>query len=133
MFPSGELLASLSPDEVLALGAASQASLLNEAWLDGGNTEDESGPVRTKLTATSQSIVYTLNPMTKNESEQSTLITTTLIPAGIPIPTRRSNHLTDSDIASIEGINPRIEAALFTKSEDGNLTKITMVSSMCES
>ena len=38
MFPNAEQLNSISPDEVLALGAASQSSLLNEAWLDTDNS-----------------------------------------------------------------------------------------------
>ena len=60
MFPNGELLGSLSPDEVLALGAASQASLLNEPWLEENTNEQDSEPVVTKLTATAQAISYAI-------------------------------------------------------------------------
>ena len=129
MFPNGELLASLSPDEVLALGAASQASLLNEAWIEENSIEQESEPVRTKLNATDQAIVYTVT-FSNNEPEQSVKTSpVTLIPAGTAIPTRRSNHLTDTDIARFEGKDSKLVANFFTKSKAEVLTQLTEVNS----
>ena len=128
LFPDREVLASLSPDEVLALGAASQASLLNEAWLDENTTGDESEYVRTKLIATKQSVVYNINSSDDAIDHSSEALTVTLIPLGVPIPTRRSNHLTDNDISILPGKEPRIKITLFTKSKDDTLTQITTVS-----
>lgn len=125
LFPNREVLASLSPDEVLALGAASQASLLNEAWLDENTTGDESEYVRTKLIATKQSVVYNINSSDDALEHPSEALTVTLIPSGVPIPTRRSDHLTDNDISILPGKEPRIKITLFTKSKDGTLTQIT--------
>ena len=128
MFPDREVLASLSPDEVLALGAASQASLLNEAWLDENATGDESEYVRTKLIATKQSVVYNINSSDDATERSLEALTVTLIPFGVPIPTRRSNHLTDNDISILPGKEPRIKITLFTKSKDDTLNQITTVS-----
>ena len=128
LFPNGEVLASLSPDEVLALGAASQASLLNEAWLDEKTTGDESEYVRTKLIATKHSVVYIINSSDDAQEHSSGALPVTLIPSGAPIPTRRSNHLTDNDISILPGKEPVIQITLFTKSRDDTLTKITTVS-----
>ena len=128
LFPDREVLASLSPDEVLALGAASQASLLNEAWLDENTTGDESEYVRTKLIATKQSVVYNINSSDDATERSLEARTVTLIPFGVPIPTRRSNHLTDNDISILPGKEPRIKITLFTKSKDDTLNQITTVS-----
>ena len=127
MFPNGELLVSLSPDEVLALGAASQASLLNEPWLEENANERESEPVITKLTATAHAISYAIC-FYKDELEQSAEASAvTLIPAGVAIPTRRSNHLTDTDVAKLEGNNSKLVAKFFMKSQDEILTLLTEV------
>ena len=96
LFPNGEILSSLSPDEVLALGAASQASLLNERWLDEHANTEESKPVRIQLAATNQSVVYTSNFSSCDDSNEGENVSKILVSTGTPIPVRRSHHLTET-------------------------------------
>lgn len=115
MFPNAEVLGSLTPDEVLALGAATQASLLNEPWLDEGSNEQESEHIGTMLTATAQAILYSIVSFSDDGTEQPTTSPTILIPVGIAIPTRRSNHLTGADNKLCDGKSSKLSVKLFSK------------------
>jgi len=77
--PEVEILSSLSPDEVLALGAASQASLMTEAINTNGPSPS--------LQATSGSLVF-VTSVAEDEGE------VVLVPSESAIPTRRSHHMT---------------------------------------
>ena len=128
MFPNGEILFSLSPDEVLALGAASQASLLNERWLDEHASTDESKPVRIQLAATNQSVVYTSNFSScddSNEAENASIIT--LISTGTPIPVRRSHHLTENISNILNKKDPILKVTISIMQKSGTLTEIITV------
>ena len=133
MFPNGEILFSLSPDEVLALGAASQASLLNERWLDEHASTDESKPVRIQLAATNQSVVYTSNFSScddSNEAENVSIIT--LISTGTPIPVRRSHHLTENISNILNKKDPILKVTISIMQKSGTLTEIITVRSKVE-
>lgn len=90
LFPKAEMLASLSPDEVLALGAAAQSALLQDP-IKGIQIEDE----RVKLTAISGSICFSVDDAAPDVAQSP--VAAVLIPASTPIPVRRSNHLQVAD------------------------------------
>jgi len=126
MFPNGEILSSLSPDEVLALGSASQASLLNENWIDEHVSTEDSKPVRIQLAAINQSVVYTSNIYTcgdSNKGESSSPVT--LIPKGTPIPVRRSHHLTEDIGNIVDKIDPILKVTISTMQQSDALIEIT--------
>jgi len=104
LFANAETLNSLSPDEVLALGAASQASLLNEPW----KPKDPAAAASPELQATSHAIVFTVS-LSGGKEEEAVI----LIPEKCPIPTRRSHHMT---ISSKD--DDKILVKLFLKSAD---------------
>ena len=128
MFPNGEILSSLSPDEVLALGSASQASLLNENWIDEHVSTEDSKPVRIQLAAINQSVVYTSNIYTcgdSNKGESSSPVT--LIPKGTPIPVRRSHHLTEDIGNIVDKIDPILKVTISIMQQSDALIEITTV------
>ena len=128
MFPNAEQLNSISPDEVLALGAASQSSLLNEAWLDTDNNVAELETVRTKMVATGQEICYNLKLISNKESDTpDDNLPVTLIPAGTPIPARKSYHLTEKDINMLQENGTKLLVTFYTKSCDITIAQITKV------
>jgi len=109
LFSKAELLNTLSPDEVLALGAASQASLLSEPW----KPKDESACISPQMQATSHAIVFATSLAAPaavansdgdgvEEGEEAIAppppspSPIVLIPEKCPIPTRRSHHMTIS-------------------------------------
>ena len=104
-----EVLSSLSPDEVLAMGAASQANLL---------TEPQSNiQVSPKLQATSGALVF----LTSLGDEGSDPVV--LVPEDTPIPVRRSHHMTLSKDVS------KISVKIFIRDETGTLQELGEVSS----
>ena len=128
LFPNGEVLSSLSPDEVLALGAASQASLLNERWSDDHVSTEGSKPVRLQLTAISQSVVYSSNMNPCDDSnEGKKVMPVTLISAGTPIPVRRSHHLTDNISSIVNSEEPILKVVISTIQKCGSSNEITTV------
>ena len=148
MFPNAELLSSQNPDEVQALGAATQASLLNEPWSAGDKNDSEQTTVKPMLTATAHALQYSVmyfshgscddanNDSTANDSlisgpkKMSNL--TTLIPSGVPIPIRRSNHLTVLDNpAKGDGTYSKMVVTVFVTPKDGDPIELKEVSLCC--
>ena len=82
MFPNAELLSSINADEVIAVGAANQASLIMDKDTLDFNQMNQNGTIT--VHATTHAIVYCL----PNQESLSVLI-----PAHCPIPVRRSHHL----------------------------------------
>lgn len=115
-----EILSSLSPDEVLALGAASQASLLNEPWKpkaammgDQDQAAAADPTISPSLQATSGAIVFKTNLEGGDEI--------VLIPDKCPIPTRRSHHMTiPKDHPPVD----KLTVKLFLKSAADQLTEL---------
>jgi len=111
LFSNAETLTSLSPDEVLALGAASQASMLNEPW-----KPKDGDDVSPKLQATSHAIVFTTSlTTTASGSEDDSVV---LIPESCPIPTRRSHHMT------LPKDESKLVVKLFLKSTAGTFQEL---------
>ena len=103
-----EVLSSLSPDEVLAMGAAAQASLLTEPLSLQG--------VSPQLQATSGSLVF----LTSLGDEGADPVV--LVPEDCPIPVRRSHHMTLSkDVC-------KISVKMFLRHESGTLQELGEVS-----
>ena len=105
-----EVLSSLSPDEVLAMGAASQANLL---------TEPQSNlQVSPKLQATSGALVFLTSLGDEGGSDQPVV----LVPEDTPIPVRRSHHMTLSkDVC-------KISVKIFIRHDTGTLQELGEVS-----
>lgn len=82
MFDNAELLTAINADEVIAVGAANQASLIMDKDTLEFNQMNETGTIT--VHATTHAIVYCL----PNEDSINVLI-----PANCPIPVRRSHHL----------------------------------------
>ena len=103
-----EVLSSLSPDEVLAVGAASQANLL---------TEPQSHlQVSPKLQATSSALVFLTSLGVGDEDP------VVLVPEDTPIPVRRSHHMTLSkDVC-------KISVKIFIRHDTGTLQELGEVS-----
>ena len=128
LFSNGEILSSLSPDEVIALGAASQASLLHERWSDEHISTEESKPVRVQVLATNQSVVYTSNLNVCDDAKAGKKeLPITLISAGTPIPVRRSHHLTDNIASIVNSKEPVLKVAICMVQKCGSLIEITTV------
>merc|ERR1719317_1853474 len=109
-------MSSLSPDEVLALGAASQASLLNEPWKPKTMVapEQDEPTISPSLQATSGAIVF----KTSLEGGGDEIV---LIPDKCPIPTRRSHHMTiPKDHPPVD----KLTVKLFLKSAADQLTEL---------
>jgi len=105
---SVEILSSLSPDEVLAMGAAAQASLLTEPVRMAKDGDEEL--VSPRLHATSGALVF-LTSLTEEE--------VTLVPSETPIPTRKSHHM------NIPKDTSKISVKLFFKdAESGALQEL---------
>ena len=120
MFGKAELLTSINPDEVIAVGAANHAALLPEGEVDKTEAAlNEKGSF--DLQATAMEIAYvTTFDKTEPAADPET---TVLVPVQCPIPVRRSHHLTlPTDLQNAE-----VKVTFFLKSPSSSTVKLAEV------
>ena len=106
LFVNAELLNSINPDEVVAVGAATQASLLTQDdFIEDSNI-------------TVQALNYDLLFLASSDGQEGE--PTVLIPQKCPIPVRRSHHLNLNN-------HELISVKIFLRSSTGEMMELTEV------
>jgi len=114
LFLNAKLHTNLCPDEVMAMGAACQSSLLSEPWQETSKIQREDEKVRVQINATALDIGYVL---TSGATSNGITNVSILIPKGTPVPIRRSIHLTENITRMNEKISVAVVSLYTMKSE----------------